>query len=422
MIFSRFIVALSALAVFAFTAGAQQAAVDRSLRVFLDCDACDDDYVRTETRWVEFVRDRTAADVHVLVTSIGTGAGGDELTIELIGLASFAGRADTLRVRTSPTQTSAERRDLLTRTVHLGLAPFAAATPAAARLRLSLGDDDDEEERGNPADDPWKAWVFEVGVNGSFDREQRQRSSELGGSFEAARITPVWKFGLEVEADQERDRRDLDDRTVRSRRESFDADAIAVRSLGPHWGAGWQLSASSSSFENTRRAVRTAPAIEYSVWPYSQASNKQLTLQYSVGVSSFSYREATIFDKLRETRPTHAFVAGYDVNQRWGSAEATFEYANYIDDRHQYRVEFDASASFRVTRGLELEIGANASRIHDQLSIAKRDATEEEILLELRELRTDYRLNAFIGFSYTFGSIFNSVVNPRFGGGPGQLF
>ena len=422
MVFPRIAVASLALMCCAAGASAQQTSIDRSLRVFLDCGPCDDDYVRTETRWVEFVRDRTAADVHVLVTSIGTGAGGSEYTIELAGIGGFASRADTMRVRTQPTQTESERRDQLTRAIHLGLAPFAASTPVAARLRLSLGDaDDEEDERRNPADDPWKAWVFEVGLNGSIEREQRQRNSEIGGSFEASRITPMWKFGLELDGEQSHDRFDLEDRRVTSTRESYDADAIAVRSLGRHWGAGLQMSLSSSTFENTRRALRSATAVEFSVWPYQDATSRQLTFQYSAGVSSFSYSEETIFGKFRETRPTHALIVGYDVRQRWGSAEATLEYANYIDDFDQYRIEFDASANFRIVRGLELEIGANASQIRDQLSIARRDATDEEILLELRDLRTDYRLNAFIGFNFTFGSIFNSVVNPRFGGGPGRI-
>jgi hypothetical protein len=72
-------------------------------------------------------------------------------------------------------------------------------------------------------------------------------------------------------------------------------------------------------------------------------------------------------------------------------------------------------------RGLELELSARASQIRDQLAIAKRGATDDEILLELRDLRTNYLVDASIGLNFTFGSIFNSVVNPRFGGGPGQL-
>jgi len=39
------------------------------LRVYLDCDACDFDYLRTEVTFVDYVRDRQDAAVHILVTS-----------------------------------------------------------------------------------------------------------------------------------------------------------------------------------------------------------------------------------------------------------------------------------------------------------------------------------------------------------------
>jgi hypothetical protein len=44
------------------------------------------------------------------------------------------------------------------------------------------------------------------------------------------------------------------------------------------------------------------------------------------------------------------------------------------------------------------------------------DATEEEVLLRQRELESGFEYNFRVGFSYTFGSIFSNVVNPRFGG------
>ena len=37
-----------------------------------------------------------------------------------------------------------------------------------------------------------------------------------------------------------------------------------------------------------------------------------------------------------------------------------------------------------------------------------------EVLLQLRELKTSYRYDISVGLSYTFGSIYNNVVNPRF--------
>ena len=48
-------------------AGAQTAPRAEPVRVFLDCQFCDFDYLQVETPWVAFVRDRTAGDVHVLL-------------------------------------------------------------------------------------------------------------------------------------------------------------------------------------------------------------------------------------------------------------------------------------------------------------------------------------------------------------------
>ena len=38
------------------------------LQVFLDCDECDDEHIRTQITWVNYVRDQEQADVHVFVT------------------------------------------------------------------------------------------------------------------------------------------------------------------------------------------------------------------------------------------------------------------------------------------------------------------------------------------------------------------
>ena len=49
-------------------------------------------------------------------------------------------------------------------------------------------------------------------------------------------------------------------------------------------------------------------------------------------------------------------------------------------------------------------------------------ASTEEVLLRQRQLRTSFSYSTNFGFSYQFGSIFNNVVNPRFGGSGGENF
>jgi hypothetical protein len=70
---------------------------------------------------------------------------------------------------------------------------------------------------------------------------------------------------------------------------------------------------------------------------------------------------------------------------------------------------------------LSVEVEGAASRIRDQLSLPRRGADPEEILLRLRELQSGYEVSLRVGFNYTFGSIFNNIVNPRFGGGGGGV-
>ncbi len=72
--------------------------------------------------------------------------------------------------------------------------------------------------------------------------------------------------------------------------------------------------------------------------------------------------------------------------------------------------------SLRVIQGLSVNLNGSASRIRDQLSLRKGDASEDEVLLRRRELETSYDYHVSFGISYTFGSIYNNIVNPRFGG------
>ena len=55
------------------------------LRVFAECNVCEEDYLRQQLAFVNLVRDRMLADVHVLVTSLPSGGGGEQFSIELTG-------------------------------------------------------------------------------------------------------------------------------------------------------------------------------------------------------------------------------------------------------------------------------------------------------------------------------------------------
>src|SRR2546425_12985894 len=111
---------------------------DSALRVFFDCPnfdrGCDFDFMRTEIGFVNWVRNREDAHVHILISTQVTGGGGDAYTITFIGLKQVRGTTDTLDYRANTTETRDEIRRGLVRVLKLGLVRFAALTPLAPRM------------------------------------------------------------------------------------------------------------------------------------------------------------------------------------------------------------------------------------------------------------------------------------------------
>ena len=79
-----------------------------------------------------------------------------------------------------------------------------------------------------------------------------------------------------------------------------------------------------------------------------------------------------------------------------------------------------SSASLRLFKGFSLNFYVNYSRVGKQIELPLIGATFEEVLLRRRQLETSYNYFAYFGISYSFGSIFNNFINPRFGGGGGS--
>ncbi len=235
-------------------------------------------------------------------------------------------------------------------------------------------------------------------------------------NFSADRVTESWKISFGANLDQQSETFDLDEEDpfkVTRRERRF--DWFLARSLGPHWSFGFDGDVESSTFGNTKFSASTGPAIEFSIFPYREYATRQFVVQYQVGVAHTEYTEITLFGLMQETRATHELSSRLDQRQPWGSIQVGAELSQYLHDLSKYRLEVDGELSLRITRGLSLNLDAGASRIRDQLSLPRRDATPEEVLLELRELQSGYDLRFQFSVSYSFGSLFNNVVNPRFG-------
>jgi hypothetical protein len=385
------------------------------LQVFLDCDGCFADYLREETKFVDFVRDRTRATVHVIITNTGTGSGGREYVLSFNGLGPFQDQNTTLKAITQTGDPEeVQRRHLLT-TLHIGLLSYLARSgvPQQLQLEVQLGQ---AKQAATGRSDRWNSWVFSVRGSASFSGEESNKQREISTELSADRITRDWKttFGLDVE--QETEEFDLDeDDPVKVERRNRDFDWLVVKALGEHWSAGARGTIESSTFDNINLRLEVAPAVEYNFFPYSAYQRRQFRAQYSVGVRSQRYYEETLFGEDKEVLPGHELSVTYDQRERWGSVEGNVEWFQYLNDLSKSRLEANGEISWRILRGLSISADASASRIRDQISLRRRGATPEEILLRLRELQSGYEYDFSFGLTYTFGSIFSSIVNPRFG-------
>jgi hypothetical protein len=380
-------------------------------KVFIDCNSCDEDYIRTEIPFVNYVRDRKEADVHVLITTQSTGSGGVEYTMAFIGLSTCTGLDNKLIYASNKTDTEEEVRRGYVAVLRMGLVPYVARTPIRDLVGIQF------KEKVNPTDvvDPWKFWVFSLSVGGELDLESQTTDRSLSLMAAAAKITPAFKIRLGLYGQFARETFDYDEETIQSDSDSKEFGGLFVKSLGEHWSAGVFLGATSSTFRNLRSQVSPWAALEYDLFPYSESTRRQLRFLYRVGPEITRYRDETIYDKTRETLFAQALSATLEIIEPWGSLEAGLEGSHYFHDLAKNRLQFQTELSFRIFKGLDFNVDAFYERIRDQLSLPKGGASLEEVLLQRRELATEYNLGFDISLSYTFGSIFSNVVNPRFG-------
>ncbi len=382
-----------------------------ALKLFFDCPFCDEDYIRREIPFINYVRDRKEAQVHLMVTSQQTGGGGWEYSFHFFGQNEFEGQNDTLIYVSSTDDTREVRRKGQTELIKLGLMRYVAKTPLAKRVKIQFAQPGKEEL----VEDKWKSWVFNSSVRGFIDGQKFRRYYRIYGSIEASKVTPEWKYRFSLSSNIREDKIVISDSTIYStlRRQSF--YSLIVKSLGDHWSTGGRVTMSSSSFSNYKLKYSIYPGIEYDIFPYSESTRKQIRILYTIGYSYNHYEDTTIYNKIKESLFGQSLEIALEVTQKWGSVEVSANWSNYFHDWSKNHLSLYGYLNFRILKGLKFNMGGSVAMIHDQLALVKGGVSMEEILLYRKELETRYSYFTNFGITYTFGSIYSNVVNPRFG-------
>ncbi len=386
-----------------------------ALNVYIDCEFCDQGYFKETFTIVNYVRDRKVSDVHIIITEMETGSGGSEYMLQFIGLKRFQSLTDTVFFNLQPDYTEEEERSGLLKHIQLGLVPFVLKTPFANKLELTINSETDNIEEI----DPWNNWVFEIEGSGFADSDKNYKNFRLSSEISIRKITEDIKFESNFYSSyRENKYREYEDDSLVSstniyRRDNYFSN-LFTKSIGEHWGIGGYLNLSNSTYRNFDFQASLRPAVEYNVFKYSSASSKQLRFIYSAGYEYSDYSYSTIYDKMYDRLFFQSLNIMFKYIVPWGSCESTVYGSNYLHDFSLFNIGIYVGTDIRIFKGLSANLVGGFEMPRNQIALRKGEITTEDVLTRKHEMETDYSFWFHFGISYTFGSIYNNVVNPRF--------
>lgn len=384
-------------------------------KLFINCAnwGCYEDYVKTELSFFNYVRDRFEADIQILIINQQNGAGGMQYTLTFLGQNAFKNRQDTIRFSTKQADTDDMIRSQLVKNLKNGLFPFLQKTDFVNQIDVSFPKRSSAEAVIKK--DKWNYWVFNIGANGWTNGESNQNSLNLSGNFGINRITAASKFNFSVNYRRNINTFTIDGTEYSAKTKSYNLTAVYVKSLTDHWAIGGYYQGRHSIFQNFDFTQKIAPALEYNIFPVTENTRRQFRWIYQAGVRTFDYIETTIYEKNNENLPYHQLTSILDLTQPWGTLRTVLTGSQFLHDPSKTRLSLNVEVSWRIIEGLSLYVYGGAEHIQDQISLAKSSVDPQIFLLNGRQLPTSFSYYTSFGINYTFGSINNSVVNPRFG-------
>lgn len=382
------------------------------MEIFIDCNYCDIEYLKNAIPFINIVREKEAADVHLLFNRVPTGGSGHEYTIIAYGDNGFDNLIDTTIFFTDPIDTYDNTREKIASGIKSSLIPYLIDTPLKTKINYQI---EGKQKQNQSQNDPWNNWVFRIRLSNYFNQEESNHSLQIYSSLAAKRVTQEWKFLFNYSNHYRENFFDYEDEDVLNIYRTQLFRTFAIKSLDDHWSLGIWGKLKSSSYSNIELSGSIAPGIEYNIFPYSDYTSRQFRIEYKWEFRNVNYIQETIYFKEQENTIRQSIFFGFDLIKPWGNVGVNLKGSHFLHDISLYSVDFSSRFSFNLIRGLSIDFYGYASAIHDQINLPIDNASLEEVLLQKRELATQFRFSGSLGFSYFFGSIFNNVVNPRFG-------
>ena len=384
-------------------------AQSNKVKVYLNC-PCDDDFIKQNTLLFDYVRDRTLSDIEVFVFEITNAGGGRNYSFEYKGKNDFQNMNNQISIDIPSNLTFVEAREQLLKTFKLGMVYFLQNTPFNNQLEVTfLNEKYDLEE----SLDKWENWVFEVSGSFNFENEKSIKEEEYNLGLEVDRVTEVWRIRSDFGISRSIKFFSGDNQNYNSERQRTSFSGSVVKSLSNHFSTGIFGSYLNDTFRNYKSFINFSPALEYNFIPYSEVLTREITLAYKVGYNFYEYFERTIYGFLDQKMFNQSLTLNLRYREKWGSVYSYLVASQFLDQPDQNRLTLNNYINLRIVRGLSLRISGNFQLIRDQINLPQGEASIEDLLLRQRQISTNFQNRISLGLSYTFGSIFNNIVNTR---------
>ena len=380
---------------------------DQKLKVYLDC-RCDDNYIKQKTSFLEYVRDQDLADIEIIIRDIRTPTGTRSFEIQIDGNNEFKKISSSALVSGFVTDTSGTLRDKLLNKLKLSLIPFLDKAKYVINIDINSNFDEDIIN-----DDKWKNWVFELSGSYNNDKEESRKTNRYEIEFEIDKLTEDWRIGMEISRNESNRKFISNDDVYISNRKTTSFRGRVIRSISDHFSAGIFLGAYQNTYENIDFNRYLEPALEYSFYPYKDVLSKEITLAYRIGTGKRNYIEKTIYGYETQKLTSQKLSLNIRYRQKWGNISSYLNATQFLNDGTKKRLSLRSDLDIRVFEGLAVRFSGNINLIREQYSLAAGTTSIEELLLQQRQIATDYKTNFSIGLSYTFGSMYNSIINTR---------
>ena len=349
----------------------------------------------------------------LFIYDIANGSGGRTYKLDFKGSEDYEGITRELSFDSNANMTADEVRKGLLKKVQSGLLSYLIQSDMAEDISFTIDPKGMSEIQDINFEDPWNNWIFEIYGEAELDKESSRKEFAYEIGFESDRVTEKWRIRADMEMSQANSEFVRNDETFTSERFRYSGAGSIVRSLSDHWSTGLFAGARHDTFTNLDFRYYFSPAIEYNIFPYNEVLRREIVFAYKIGYFHNDYIEPTIFGKAKEGIFNHSLDVQVRYRQPWGNIYTRLRGSTFLDDFAKNRVQLFGRFSVRIIKGLSVRFSGSFEIIRDQINLPAGDASIEDVLLQQKQIATDFELGFGVGLSYTFGSAFNNIINTR---------